>query len=58
MMTRLKIILVTFLCPPLMVVGYGMRNILLVLLLTLLGWLPGVVASFIIQAGDIPEDTI
>lgn len=57
-MTRLKIILVTLLCPPLMVVGYGMRNILLVLLLTLLGWLPGVVASFIIQAGDIPENTI
>ncbi|MBQ8564818.1 MAG: YqaE/Pmp3 family membrane protein [Bacteroidaceae bacterium] len=57
-MTRLKVILVTLLCPPLMVVGYGMRNIMLVLLLTLLGWLPGIVASFIIQSGDIPEDTI
>lgn len=57
-MSRLKWILFTVLCPPLSVVGYGMRNILLVLLLTLLGWLPGVVASFIIQAGDIPEDTI
>ena len=25
-MTRLKVILVTLLCPPLMVVGYGMRS--------------------------------
>ena len=57
-MTQLKVILVTLLCPPLMVVGYGMKRFLVVLLLTFLGWLPGVIASFIVQAGPIPEDTI
>ncbi len=57
-MIRLKVILVTILCPPLMVVGYGMKRFLIVLLLTLLGWLPGVIASFIVQSGSIPEDTI
>lgn len=57
-MIRLKVILVTILCPPLMVVGFGMRKILLVSVLTLLGWLPGIVASFVVQSGSIPEDTI
>ena len=57
-MTQLKVILVTLLCPPLMVVGYGMKRFLIVLLLTLMGWLPGVIASFIVQAGPFPEDTI
>lgn len=57
-MSRLKWILFTVLCPPLSVVGYGMRSILLVLLLTILGWIPGVVAAFVVQHGDMPEDTI
>ncbi len=57
-MSRLKWILFTVLCPPLSVVGYGLKRILIVLLLTLLGWIPGIVAAFIVQHGDIPEDTI
>ena len=57
-MSRLKWILFTIICPPLSVVGYGMRNILMVLVLTIMGWLPGVVAAFIIQHGNMPEDTI
>ena len=57
-MKRLKWILFTILFPPLSVVGYGMKRIAIVLLLTLLGWLPGIVAAFIVQSGDIPEDTI
>ncbi|MBO7291734.1 MAG: YqaE/Pmp3 family membrane protein [Bacteroidaceae bacterium] len=57
-MSQIKWIILTICCPPLSVVGYGMRNILIVSLLTLLGWIPGIVAAFIVQHGDIPEDTI
>ncbi|MBR5002622.1 MAG: YqaE/Pmp3 family membrane protein [Bacteroidaceae bacterium] len=57
-MSQIKWIILTICCPPLSVVGYGMRNILIVSLLTLLGWIPGIVAAFIVQHSNIPEDTI
>lgn len=53
-----KQLLLTLILPPLSVVGYGCKNILIVTILTLLGWLPGVIAAIIVQMGDMPEDTI
>lgn len=36
------------LLPPLAVIDQGFKRFLLVTLLTLLGWIPGVIAAFII----------
>lgn len=34
--------------PPLAVVGYGCGSILIVLILTIAGWIPGIIAALII----------
>lgn len=45
-------LLLCFIFPPLAVFDKGCGIILLVFLLTLLGWLPGTVAALIISAAD------
>ena len=40
--------LICILFPPLAVIGYGCGSVLLVFLLTLAGWFPGVIAALII----------
>lgn len=34
--------------PPLSVIGYGCGSVLIVFLLTLAGWIPGIIAALII----------
>lgn len=41
-------VLVCILFPPLAVLDYGCGSILIVFLLTLAGWVPGVIAALII----------
>lgn len=41
-------VLLAILFPPLSVVDRGCGSILIVLILTLLGWIPGVIAALII----------
>ena len=41
-------ILLAILLPPLAVADNGLGSVLIVLLLTLIGWLPGVIAAFLI----------
>jgi len=40
--------LICILFPPLAVIDYGCGSVLLVFLLTLAGWVPGVIAALII----------
>lgn len=40
--------LICILFPPLAVIDYGCGSVLLVFLLTLAGWIPGVIAALII----------
>ncbi|NLA15527.1 MAG: YqaE/Pmp3 family membrane protein [Bacteroidales bacterium] len=40
--------LLAIICPPLSVLGKGCGSILIVFLLTLAGWVPGVIAALII----------
>lgn len=46
-MSLIRVIL-AILFPPLAVLGYGCGSFLIVLLLTLAGWVPGVIAALII----------
>lgn len=46
-MTLIRVIL-AIIFPPLAVYDRGLGNILIVLLLTLCGWVPGVIAALII----------
>ncbi|MFD0860979.1 YqaE/Pmp3 family membrane protein [Sungkyunkwania multivorans] len=41
-------VLLAIVFPPLSVIGKGCGSILIVLLLTLCGWIPGVIAALII----------
>jgi len=40
--------IVSIFCPPLAVIDRGCGSILIVLLLTICGWVPGVIAALII----------
>ena len=46
-MSILRVILAVIF-PPLSVVGYGCGSILIVLILTFAGWIPGIIAALII----------
>lgn len=46
-MSLLRVLLCIFF-PPLAVIDYGCGSILIVFLLTLAGWVPGVIAALII----------
>ena len=41
-------VLLAILCPPLAVIGKGCGSILIVFLLWLCGWVPGVIAALVI----------
>ncbi|NNC69922.1 MAG: YqaE/Pmp3 family membrane protein [Flavobacteriaceae bacterium] len=41
-------VLLAIICPPLAVVDKGCGSIIIVFILTLLGWIPGVLAALII----------
>ncbi len=41
-------VLLAILFPPLAVIGKGCGSVIIVLLLTLCGWIPGVIAALII----------
>jgi len=41
-------VLLAIIFPPLAVIGYGCGSMLIVFLLTLAGWIPGVIAALII----------
>jgi len=49
-MSLLRVIL-AIIFPPLAVIDYGCGSILIVLLLTCLGWIPGVIAALVIVNG-------
>jgi uncharacterized membrane protein YqaE (UPF0057 family) len=44
-------VFLAIICPPLAVVDQGCGSIVIVLILTLLGWIPGVLAALIILNG-------
>ena len=44
--------IICLLLPPLAVVDKGLGNFLIVLILTLVGWIPGVIAALIICNKD------
>lgn len=46
-MSIIRVIL-AIIFPPLAVIGYGCGSMLIVLLLTLAGWVPGVIAALVI----------
>lgn len=46
-MSLIRVILAIFF-PPLAVIDYGCGSVLIVFLLTLAGWIPGVIAALII----------
>ena len=41
-------VLLCIICPPLAVIDKGCGSIVIVLILTILGWIPGVIAALII----------
>ncbi|MET2984466.1 YqaE/Pmp3 family membrane protein [Aureibaculum conchae] len=41
-------VLLSVICPPLAVIDKGCGSIVIVLILTVLGWVPGVIAALII----------
>ena len=45
-------VLLAIICPPLAVVDKGCGSIVIVLILTVLGWIPGVLAALIILNGS------
>ena len=45
-------VILAIIFPPLAVLGYGCGSILIVFLLTLLGWVPGVIAALVILNRD------
>ncbi|WP_348714158.1 YqaE/Pmp3 family membrane protein [Tenacibaculum sp. 190130A14a] len=46
-MSLLRVLLAIFF-PPLSVIGYGCGSIVIVFLLTLCGWVPGVIGALVI----------
>ncbi len=44
-------VLLAIICPPLAVVDKGCGSIVIVLILTVLGWIPGILAALIILNG-------
>ena len=42
-------VLLSILCPPLAVIDKGCGSIIIVFILTCLGWIPGVIAALIIN---------
>ncbi|MCG9895028.1 MAG: YqaE/Pmp3 family membrane protein [Fimbriimonadaceae bacterium] len=51
-------VLAAVILPPLAVIDRGVKPILLVALLTFLGWIPGVVAALIYSSGPLPRRTL
>ena len=45
-------VLLAIICPPLAVVDKGCGSVVIVLILTVLGWIPGVLAALIILNGS------
>jgi len=45
-------VLLAIICPPLAVIDKGCGSILIVLILTVLGWIPGILAALIILNGS------
>lgn len=45
-------VLLCIIFPPLAVIDYGCGSILIVVLLTLIGWIPGVIAALVIVNGE------
>lgn len=45
-------VLLSIICPPLAVIDQGCGSIVIVLILTVLGWIPGVLAALIILNGS------
>ncbi len=45
-------VLLAIICPPLAVVDKGCGSIIIVLILTVLGWIPGILAALIILNGS------
>ena len=41
-------VLLSIICPPLAVIDKGCGSVLIVFILTILGWVPGVIAALII----------
>ena len=41
-------VLLSIICPPLAVIDKGFGSVVIVLILTVLGWIPGVLAALII----------
>jgi uncharacterized membrane protein YqaE (UPF0057 family) len=48
--------LLCLLCPPLAVLDKGCGTIVVVTVLTLVGWIPGVIAALAVCAGDDSDD--
>ncbi|MBA6155545.1 YqaE/Pmp3 family membrane protein [Tenacibaculum sp. S7007] len=46
-MSLLRVLLAIFF-PPLSVIGYGCGSIIIVFLLTLCGWVPGIIGALVI----------
>jgi len=53
-MSCLRVLLAIF-CPPLAVIDQGCGSFLIVQILTCCGWLPGIIAAFIILKGNEEE---
>ncbi len=45
-------VLLAIICPPLAVIDKGCGSIIIVLILTVLGWIPGILAALIILNGS------
>lgn len=45
-------VLLCIIFPPLAVLDHGCGSILIVVLLTLIGWIPGVIAALVIVNGE------
>ena len=41
-------VLLSIISPPIAVIGYGCGSVLIVFILTLCGWVPGIIAALII----------
>lgn len=48
-------VLLCIVFPPLAVLDKGIGNVLIVLLLTLFGWIPGVLAALIVLTRESPH---
>jgi uncharacterized membrane protein YqaE (UPF0057 family) len=45
-------VILAIICPPLAVVDKGCGSVIIVLILTILGWIPGILAALIILNGS------